>query len=249
MYGMMKKELKKESTIEEKSKIITDSQDLISEDQRVEYVQLLNSYQSLLNKYSELEKTGDNSQEKRFDANLEIESKKEQLYKISVTDYLTGCYNRYYILDALDIEFLKSTRYSFNLSCILINIDDFKVINMRYGRQVGDFALKTVAEVIQSSIRDVDIFGRYSGEEFLVVLPSTKIYDAALVAEKIRKKIAQLKFETGSEEVGSFLLTLSLGVADIHSSHPETAEELLSYVSKALYQAKSNDKNQYVIYS
>lgn len=182
-------------------------------------------------------------------SNSELESEREQLYKISVTDDLTGIYNRYYILDALKIEFLKSTRYSFSLSCLLINIDDFKNINMRYGREVGDFALKTIAEMIQESIRDVDIFGRYSSEEFLVILPNTEIYAAALVAEKIRTNIAQLRFETGSEELGPFLLTLSLGVAGIHSHQPKTAEELISNASKALSQAKNNNKNQYVIYS
>ena len=103
--------------------------------------------------------------------------------------------------------------------------------------------------MIQEDIREVDICGRYGGEEFLVVLPNTKVYDAAIVAEKIRKKIAQLRFETGNEEVGSFALTLSLGISDIHISNPKTVEELLYYTDKALYQAKNNNKNQYVIYS
>jgi len=245
----MKKVLKKEHVIEEKSKSSTDSQGLASDKQREEYVQLLGEYQSLLNKYSELTKAGDHSQKKRENINSDAENQREQLYKISVTDDLTGSYNRYYILDALKIEFLKSARYSFSLSCLLINIDDFKNINMRYGREVGDFALKTIAEMIQESIRDVDIFGRYSSEEFLVILPNTEIYAAALVAEKIRTNIAQLRFETGSEELGPFLLTLSLGIAGIHSREPKTAEELISNASKALYQAKHNNKNQYVIYS
>ncbi len=248
MYGMMKKVLKKEHVIEEKSKSSADSQSLASDKQREEYVQLLGEYQSLLNKYSEPTKTGDNSQKKEEHTNSEIEIQKERLYKISVTDDLTGSYNRYYILDALKIEFLKSTRYSFSLSCLLINIDDFENINMRYGPEVWDFALKTVAEMIQGAIRDVDIVGRYSSEEFLIVLPNTEIYAAALVAEKIRTNIAQLRFETGSEELGPFLLTLSLGVAGIHSREPKTAEELISNASKALNQAKNN-KNQYVIYS
>ena len=90
---------------------------------------------------------------------------------------------------------------------------------------------------------------RYGGEEFLVVLPNTKVFEAAIVAENIRKKIAQLSFDTGNEEVGFFSLTLSLGVSDTHINTPKTVEELLCYTDKALYQAKSNNKNQYVIYS
>ena len=107
MYGTMKKVLKKEYVVEEKSKSSTDSQGLASDKQREEYVQLLGEYQSLLNKYSELAKKGDHSQKNKENINSDAESQREQLYKISVTDDLTGSYNRYYILDAFKIEFLK----------------------------------------------------------------------------------------------------------------------------------------------
>lgn len=246
---MMKRVFKKERAIVEKSKIIIDRKDLACEELLEEYVKLLDSYQALLNESSKITKIGDINQKKLFDANSEIENQKEKLYKLSVTDYLTESFNRRYILEALEAEFMKSKRYGFGLSCILIDIDNFKSINDDYGHQVGDFTLKMITEMMQEAIREVDILGRYGGEEFLVVLPNTKVYDAAIVAEKIRKKISQLRFETGIEEAGSFLLTLSLGVSDIESSSPKTVEELLFYTDKALYQAKKNNKNQYVIYS
>ena len=248
---MMKRVFKKERAIVEKSKTVIDKQDLTCEELLEEYIKLLDSYQALVNESSKITKIGDINQKKLFDANSEIESQKENLYKLSVTDHLTGSFNRRYILEALEIEFMKSQRYSFSLSCILIDIDNFKNINDSYGHQVGDFTLKTIADMIQEAIREVDIFGRYGGEEFLVVLPNTKVYDAAIVAEKIRKKIAQLSFDTGNEEVGFFSLTLSLGVSDTHTNTntPKTVEELLCYTDKALYQAKKNNKNQYVIYS
>ena len=245
----MNRVFKKERAILEKSKNFIDKEDLTCEKLLEEYIKLLDSYQSLLNESSKITKIGDINQKKLFDANSEVESQREKLYKLSVTDYLTGSYNRRFILETLEIEFMKSKRYSFSLSCILLDIDDFKSINDRYGHQVGDFTLKTIAEMIQETIREVDIFGRYGGEEFLVILPNTKVHDAATVAEKIRKTIAQLRFDTGTEEVGSFSLTLSLGVADIQSSNPGTVEELLCNTDKALYEAKNNNKNQYVIYS
>ena len=245
----MNRVFKKERAIMEKSKKLIDKEDLTCEKLLEEYIKLLDSYQSLLNESSKITKIGDINQKKLFDANSEVESQKEKLYKLSVTDYLTGSYNRRFILETLEIEFMKSKRYSFSLSCILLDIDNFKSINDRYGHQVGDFTLKTIAEMIQETIREVDIFGRYGGEEFLVILPNTKVHDAATVAEKIRKTIAQLRFDTGNEEVGSFSLTLSLGVSDIQSNNPGTVEELLCNTDKALYEAKNNNKNKYVIYS
>ena len=196
---MMDRVFKKERAILKKSKAVIDKTDLTCDDLLEEYIKLLDSYQSLLNESSKITKIGDINQKKLFDANSEIESQREKLYKLSVTDYLTGSYNRRYILEALEIEFMKSKRYSFSLSCILIDIDNFKNINDSYGHQVGDFTLKTVTDMIQETIREVDIFGRYGGEEFLVILPNTKVYDAATVAEKIRKTIAQLRFDTGNE--------------------------------------------------
>jgi len=246
---MMKRVFKKERAIVEKSKIFIDKKDLTSKELQEEYIQLLDAYQSLLNESSKITKIGDINQRKLFDANSEIESQKETLYKSSVTDYLTGAYNRRYILEALDVEFMKSKRYSFSLSCILVDIDNFKNINDTYGHQVGDFTLKTISDLIQEAVREVDIFGRYGGEEFLIILPNTKVYDAAIVAEKVRKKIAQLNFETGNKDVGPFMLTLSLGVSDIHTGNPATVEALLCNTDKALYQAKGKNKNQYVIYS
>ncbi|NOQ13523.1 MAG: diguanylate cyclase [Methyloprofundus sp.] len=245
---MMNRVFKKERAIVEKSKIFIERKDVSCEELQEEYTQLLDAYQSLLNESSKITKIGDINQRKLFDANSEVESQKEKLYKLSITDYLTGCYNRRYILEALEVEFMKSKRYSFSLSCILIDIDDFKRINDIYGHQVGDFTLKTVSEIIQDVIREVDVFGRYGGEEFLIILPNTQACDAAIVAEKVRKKIAQLKFETGSQEVGPFMLTLSLGISDTHSGNPKTVEELLCHTDKALYQAKDKHKNQYAIY-
>lgn len=246
---IMKRVFKKEHAIVDKSKKLIKSKSWTDEEFLAEYVQLLDSYQALLSESSKITKIGDINQKKLFEANTEIESQKEKLYKLSVTDYLTGIYNRRFILETFKIEFLKSKRYFLSLSCILLDIDNFKTINDKYGHQVGDATLKGVADFIQATIREVDIFGRYGGEEFLIILPNTNIYEAANVAEKIREKIALVEFETGNQDFGSFFLTLSLGIADRTNNNPKSDEELISFADKALFQAKANNKNQYVIYS
>ncbi len=246
---MMRRVFKKERAIVEKSKTVVERKGLTYEELQQEYIQLLNAYQSLLNESSKITKIGDINQKKLFDANSKIESQKEKLYTLSVTDYLTGSHNRRYILETLGLEFMKSERYSLSLSCILIDIDNFKRINDNYGHQVGDYALRKVSDTIQQTIREVDLFGRYGGEEFLIILPNTKVYDAAIVAEKVRKIVAELKLESGNMENESFMLTLSLGVADTQTRTPKTVEELLYNTDKALYQAKDNNKNQYVVYA
>lgn len=241
--------LKKEQAILEKSQYIIAQQNYSHEELKDEYSQLFEAYQQLLSQSSDIQKISDLNEIKLFDANLELGKQKEKLHELTITDYLTGSYNRRYILEILDSEFIKSRRYALDLSCILLDIDNFKNINERYGHKVGDFTLKTISDMIQETIREVDIFGRFSGEEFLIILPSTKVYDANIAAEKLRKKIAQLKFDTGHEEIGSFMLTVSMGVADVHLTVLKTVEELLHQTEKLLIQAKNNNENQYDIYS
>ena len=245
---VMKRVFKKEHAIVEKSQKLIVAQEWPDEELLNEYKQLLDSYQILLCESSKITKIGDINQKKLFDANSEIENQREKLYKLSVTDYLTDSYNRRYILEALAVEFLKSKRYSFGLSCILIDVDNFKGINDKYGHQVGDEALKTISGIFKATIREVDVFGRYGGEEFLVILPNTNVYEAAIVAEKIREKIAQFDFKVEDADE-SFSVTLSLGISDTEINNPETESELLYFADKALYQAKNNNKNQYIIYS
>lgn len=246
---IMKRVFKKEHAIVAKSKNIIVSNNWSDEESIAEYSQLLEAYQSLLFESSKVTKIGDINQKKLFEANIEIETQREKLYQLSVTDYLTGSYNRRFILEALSKEFLKSKRYSFSLSCILLDVDNFKSINDTYGHQTGDKALKLISEIIRDMIREVDVFGRYGGEEFLIILPNTVVFDAAVVAEKIREKISLTEFATVKGGDDPFFITLSLGIADTNTNNPKTEEDLLYFADTALYQAKDNNKNQYVIYS
>ncbi len=127
----------------------------------------------------------------------------------------------------------------------MIDIDDFKKVNDNYGHQMGDLILIRIATAIKNELREVDSFGRYGGEEFLIVLPNTSAQEALQVAEKIRLKIAKTKFNDLSQ---GFTITLSQGISDSSIDTLQSEDQLLHQVDTALYQAKHSGKNSSVIY-
>ena len=108
---------------------------------------------------------------------------------LSLTDALTGLYNRRHLDTMLEREFLRAKRYGSDLSVAIIDIDFFKKVNDTYGHAVGDLVLKSIAKIIRGQLREYDIAGRYGGEEFSILLPFTKINEAQMVAERLRKTI------------------------------------------------------------
>ena len=167
--------------------------------------------------------------------NIEHQRTAEKLEELSVTDPLTSIYNRRKFNELLSIEVERSNRYQTSLSIIMCDIDHFKKINDSYGHDVGDRALKTFSEKINGNIREVDIFARWGGEEFMIMMPNVSIDDACAVAEKLRNLIAT----TEVEKLGS--ITASFGVTNLQSG--ETNELLINRVDKAMYQAKNNGRN------
>ena len=148
-------------------------------------------------------------------------------------------------MDFLSKEFEKSKRYNNQLSCILIDIDDFKKINDTYGHLHGDRVLRDVAKSIEKTIRKTDEVGRYGGEEFLVILPNTDISQISAVAEKIRKNIADMFIEFDDIACN---ITVSLGCADMKTGSPQTEDELLHNSDVSLYKAKDLGKNKAVLF-
>jgi diguanylate cyclase (GGDEF)-like protein len=148
-------------------------------------------------------------------------------------------------MDALKAEFAKNKRYQLPFSCMLIDIDDFKHINDNYGHLMGDIVLQELSRIIKANLREVDVFGRYGGEEFLIILPNIEVADAAPVAEKIRTRIAQTRFDCAGDEIS---ITLSLGLLDSTNSQLTKEDDLLQNVDTALYEAKRKGKNCYVIF-
>ena len=153
------------------------------------------------------------------------------------TDGLTGLYNHRHFHERLEQEIARSSRFGSTFSIILADIDLFKVYNDNYGHLAGDEVLRRMGEYIKSSIRSIDIAARYGGEEFAVILPETRLIDAQVVAERIRKTI---ETKTSSRAMP---VTVSIGVA----SWPIDGvmkEELINRADKALYQAKQTGRNR-----
>ena len=159
---------------------------------------------------------------------------------MSVTDPLTGLYNRRHFEDCVEREFLRSKRYKSNLSFAIIDIDFFKKINDTYGHSCGDFVLKEVAYKILQTFRKTDMVFRYGGEEFTVIITETPMEKAVIPLERLRKAIYNTEFLYRNQPVK---LSISIGVSEVNDS-TETIHELFEKADKALYKAKENGRNQ-----
>jgi len=171
---------------------------------------------------------------------LSFKEREKRLRFRAYRDILTGLYRREFLEELVQQEFYRSKRYGYHFSILMIDIDNFKQINDKYGHLFGDKVLRTVAGIIRKNLRKSDIAVRYGGEEFLVVLPHTDLRRAAVVAERIRKAIEETKID-------KVQVTVSIGVAD--NSLVENFKDLIQKADSALYKAKRTGKNKVVICS
>lgn len=169
-------------------------------------------------------------------ANRELEEKSKELELISITDSLTGLFNRRHIDRVLETEVNRQARYQRHLSAILIDIDNFKQVNDTYGHQAGDVVLIKFAEILQSAVRESDVAGRWGGEEFLVICPECDLDGALIMAENLRKKFADLSFPECGQQTASF------GVGSLQPG--ESRDGLIMRVDNALYVAKKHGKDR-----
>lgn len=172
--------------------------------------------------------------------NIELEHLNAKVQRLSIVDELTHLYNRrgFFELGHREVEHAK--RYGKPLATIMFDIDHFKQFNDRYGHAVGDKVLEEVATRCSLQLREVDIFGRYGGEEFSVLLPETKIADARITAERLRYHTSH---EPISTEFGLLSVTISLGIA-IFEGDTMGLDELLKHADQALYKAKESGRNR-----
>lgn len=173
-----------------------------------------------------------------------------EILKHATLDALTSLYNRRQLEERIKQEVSGAKRHNRPLCAIMTDIDFFKSVNDTYGHAAGDLVLKTVSRIIKLQLRDYDIAGRYGGEEFAILLPFTKLEEAKMVAERLRKavenkKIDISKINTESSEK-NISVTISLGVAEYSKENSE--ETLLQNADKALYKAKENGRNRVEIY-
>ena len=136
----------------------------------------------------------------RINSLLKIKELHDKIDEVSTTDELTGLHNRKYLQERLDAEISRARRYKTPLSCLLFDIDFFKVVNDMYGYEWGDVLLKNFADKLKDMIRKEDVLTRYGDEEFIVILPNTSEDNAFLFAERFRRNIEKMEFIPAGEE-------------------------------------------------
>ena len=174
----------------------------------------------------------------------EIQKANERLERLAVTDGLTGLYNHRYFRMRLADEFERAKRYELPLSCMIMDIDNFKKVNDTFGHLQGDAVLRGIAQCTTRSVRRSDIVARYGGEEFVVVMPQTGIEGATAQAERVRREISGTRFQALPEGA---TVTVSVGVAIYQPEIMNDCEALIRAADSALYQAKSGGKNRVVM--
>lgn len=172
----------------------------------------------------------------------------EEILKYATLDALTGFYNRRQLDERIKQETASAKRKKTPLCAIMTDIDFFKKVNDTYGHATGDLVLKTVAKIMRAHLREYDIAARYGGEEFVILLPSTDIKEALIVAERLRasieKKVIDIEKVNTKNDTKNISVTISLGVCKY--TPDENPQKFLMNADKALYQAKESGRNQVV---
>ena len=184
----------------------------------------------------------------RITAIIRTKSLQEELRILSITDPLTGCYNRSYLNEHLTSEIKRACRYKHALSMIMCDIDFFKNVNDTYGHQAGDHVLKELIICIKKLFRDkIDWVSRYGGEEFIIILPETDNIGGSSFAEKIRIAVSMMKINLDDNRKIS--ITASFGAVSFNPDTPEkniTSELMIKKADECLYQAKKKGRNRVV---
>ena len=183
-------------------------------------------------------------------ANRELEEKNAVLVAMSnrlrdqaVHDELTGAYNRRHLFSQLEDEIAVCERHNLQAALIMIDIDHFKQINDRFGHLVGDAVLRGVVDVVQSSLRESDVFARFGGEEFVVLLRLTQRDEAIQLAERLRRVLGAYHFRSLPE---TERVTISIGVASYQAG--DTVDLWIERADSALYQAKAGGRDCVAVY-
>ncbi|MCF7794336.1 MAG: GGDEF domain-containing protein [Candidatus Cloacimonetes bacterium] len=170
--------------------------------------------------------------------NQELNSANYKLEQIARTDPLTRISNRRDMIEKIDQEKRRFSRNGKPFVIVMSDIDDFKIVNDKYGHDAGDFVLQSVAHLMRSSMRKQDIIGRWGGEEFLMLLPETDLEGGQLLAEKLRKTIAETPFIFGKHEI-KITMTLGVNVYNV----PEEIRSCIKSSDEAMYKGKNAGKN------
>ncbi|MBI4868226.1 MAG: GGDEF domain-containing protein [Candidatus Wallbacteria bacterium] len=185
-------------------------------------------------------------EEELAEANRQLVRLYRETQRLSITDELTGAFNRRHLMKRLAEEMSRSTRYERPFSIVMMDVDHFKKVNDAHGHPAGDAVLKEVAARAMGELRESDFLARYGGEEFAVLLPETSLDGAKLVAERIRERIAATRIVLDETELA---VTMSLGVATLPMVRKEAADpiaDILAAADARLYRAKKAGRNRVV---
>lgn len=170
---------------------------------------------------------------------VELDSLSVTMNEKSIHDELTQAYNRHYLQDLTDPQRNQETVIPLNTSILLIDLDDFKMINDKHGHHIGDMVLRSLVHTCQSVFRSTDILVRYGGDEFICILPDTGKDHAIEIAKRLQNEIKRLSIPV----MNSMLhFTISIGVAN--TKEKQSMEKLISLADKSLYEAKRQGKNR-----
>lgn len=215
-------------------------------------MQLDQTLKELVNKKTELSKANEELVKEiaiRKKTESALRHSEEALRRQSITDSLTGLYNRRHFNKLAEDEIARAFRYSRPLSVIMFDIDFFKRVNDTFGHIAGDQVLKTVAVVTKEQVRATDKIARYGGEEFIVLLPETSAEEAVVVAERMRKRIEKTVVRTEEQPI---FVTASFGISDClaktkEKPHETVLSEFIANADKALYISKNNGRNRVTV--
>ena len=176
--------------------------------------------------------------------NVDLETLLSKTEHLAMTDALTGLFNRRHFTDVFKREWATARRYHHPISFLILDIDRFKAVNDTAGHGAGDDVLKAVAQIIASSIREVDLCARYGGDEFVVLLPHTPAAKASVAAERMRKKLTLARVTWAGE---ASKVSLSIGISSSEDPSLRGANEAVEAADRALYDAKRQGKDRAVV--
>jgi len=174
-----------------------------------------------------------------FDENRKISEQKR--YEMGVKDPITGTYNKSFFLQRINEEFSFCYRQNLPLSILMLDIDFFKIINDNYGHLAGDKVLQEIGVLVSHMIRGDDVFCRYGGEEFVIIMRNTSCQDAVNLAERIRKKMEEHEVQYDDQ---TLKVTISIGVATSIDRNFRDYVALIADADKYLYQSKGGGRNR-----
>ena len=174
-----------------------------------------------------------------------LHAQQRYLDVLSERDELTGLYNRKHLTTILQQEFSRGKRYNTDLSLLLLDIDNFKEVNHTHGHLFGDFILNEIAARLTSNTRDSDLCFRFGGGNFIILLPQSPVTHGLKAAAKLNRCCSTKEFDNGQD---TQTVTVSIGVASLFNSQPETPDQFVNMADRAMYLAKAKGKDRCQVY-